>query len=153
MLISLDTPMDPENLLQRLNSCAICGMNFISATPLDKKDSVTPQQLNHALSLTSQQATTVSKKIDELNTQETWIVERGVKSRRRSRKKSGDDNTPKTRTIDIRTRIADLRVENSTLCFSCIPKDETWARPGEILRLLDVPVAEGLSRLVRTKSL
>ena len=154
MVISLDAPMDPEDILQRLNSCTIRGMNFISATPLEKKVSVTPIQIDHELLLTPQQASAATEKIDKLNAQETWMVERGVKSRpQRARGKSGDDNKPRTRSIDIRRRIADMLVENSKLHFSCVAKDESWARPGEILGLLDLPVAEGLSRLVRTKLL
>ena len=154
MVISLDTPMDPENILQRLNSHTICGMNFISATPLEKKDSTTPKQIDHELPLTSQQALVAKQKIDKLNAQETWAVERALKPKRqRSRRKSGDVNKPQTRTIDLHTRITEMRVDNSKLYFSCVAKDESWARPGEILGLLGLPVAEGLSRLVRTKLL
>ena len=154
MVISLDSPMDPENILQRLNNCTIRGMKFISATPLEKKDSATPKQIDHELPLTPRQASVVKDRIDKLNAQETWMVQRGVKSRRGGgRRKKGSDNKPSTRTMDIRTRIAEMRVENLTLHFSCVAKDETWARPGELLGLLDLPVDEELSRLVRTKLL
>jgi len=134
MVISLDAPMDTEDILQRLNSCTIRGMKFISATPLEKKESVTPKQIDHELPLTPQAASVAKEKIDKLNAQETWMVERDVKPKRqRSRRKSGDVNKPRTRTIDLHARIADLRVEHSTLHFSCVPKDESWARPGEVL--------------------
>lgn len=151
LVISLDTPMEPEDILQRLNSCTIRGMSFISARPLKKKDSTIPKQIDHELPLTLREASAAKQRLNALNAQETWMVERRVKPSRRAGRKSGDMNKPQTRTIDIRTRIAELRVEDSTLHFSCVAKDESWPRPGEVLGLLELPVEEGLSRLVRTK--
>ncbi|MCK5113136.1 MAG: TIGR03936 family radical SAM-associated protein [Phycisphaerae bacterium] len=154
MVITLDAPMESQDILQQLNSCTIPGLNFISAVPLDKKQPATPTQIDHELPLTPQESSAVKAKVDKLNASNEWLVERNVKSRRqRGRGKNRNDNTPRTKSIDIHIRISDMRVENSTLHFSCVPKDEVWARPGELLGLLDIPTEEGLSRLVRTKLL
>jgi radical SAM-linked protein len=149
VVLKLDAPLEPAHMLDALNRHAPEGMAFEAACEIAAR-SLTPQRVAYQARLAPQDALRVRQRIDKLQTQDTWPVERLVKSRRRRGRKKNDDS-PRTKTLDLRPRIARLEIDGETLQFETICSSAAEARPVDILDLLGLPPRETLARLVRRR--
>ena len=146
LVVAFDECVDLNAVIEALNAQAPKGLSFISGKFLDSKKPPQASAVSYKLSLESNEIDRVSARIDALNAQDHWHVERKVKSRRNKRREE-----PTTKQIDIRPRIADLHIANDEVFFTCKPVDGSWAKPREILALIDLDDMANISRLVRLK--
>lgn len=147
VVLKAHAPFDPENMLEVLNRHAPEGMAFNSVREIDEKP--TPQQVAYRAKLPREDARRAAQRINELQNQDTWPVERLVKSRRRGRK--NNDDSPRTKTLDLKPRIARLEVNGETLQFETLCSNAAEARPVDILDLLGLDARDTLARLVRMR--
>ncbi|MDY6913721.1 MAG: TIGR03936 family radical SAM-associated protein [Planctomycetota bacterium] len=141
LMLSLDGPIEPELLLARLNSHAPRGLRFFQA--FGHKASRTPKtrQCRYELNVCPERLGQVGRRLGELHARDRWPVERHTTSRGRS---------PTTRQIDLKPLISNITLQDGLLRVTLVPKGDLWARPGEVLRLLDLDARVDLAEMVRT---
>lgn len=143
LVLSLDEPVEPDELTSRLNRCAPRGMHFRDPRPLTGKTPPRPRRIRYELPLGDAEQR-VSATVKALEGQRTWPVQRLTSGKgRRSRAKT-------TTTIDARPLVDSMDVDAGRLTFKLRRSENLWARPGEILDLLGLDDRTDLARLVRT---
>lgn len=150
VVFTLVRGIDEAELLQRLNEQSPAGMRFISARQLATGESLQPRRVAYEEPVSTDHIEGVRRRLDELTEREAWPIERAAKTKGRRRGRSDEAKTGKTRTIDLRPRVAELTCRTDRLSFVCLPQDQTWARPGEVLALVGLGRPEDLAKLVRT---
>lgn len=148
VVVKLSGECDPRSLLDALNRHAPSGMAFASATPIDTA-SPTPQRVAYRAELHDAEARDVAQRINNLQQQDTWPIERRVKSRRKGGRKT--DDPPRTKILDLKPRIARLELTGPCLQFETICSNAAEARPVDVLDLLGLASRETLARLVRVE--
>jgi len=147
LVLALDRGVEPDALVRRLNEQAPEGMRFRDAQPLPAgRSSLPPVRVAYELLLPEETAQALKPRLDELATLPSWPVPRaGKPAGHRSKRPT------KSRTIDLRPRVANLELRDGRLCFVCVPHEQSWARPGEVLRLLGLDDSALLAQVVRTE--
>ena len=139
-----EEPLSPSDLVERLNRSAPQGMRFREAVAWPGKISPQPRRVTFRLDLTAPQAEDVRQRLEHLQAEQTWPVDRQKKSKHRK--------APRARSIDLRPMVCDLRLDDTSLLFTLVGSGELWARPNEVLRLLGLDERVDLARLVRTEA-
>jgi radical SAM-linked protein len=149
IVVKLLGDLDAADVLDRLNQCAPPGMSFTAAAPLPPGQSPAPQRVAYTAALPADRARAIQQTIDNLQCQNTWPVERLVKPKRRRGRRTND--SPRTKTIDLKPRIAELSVDGETLHIETICSNAAEARPVDVLGLVGLDARDDLARLVRTR--
>ncbi len=145
MVLALDAP-PPGAMLDDLNAAGLPGLRFDRVRALPGTKAPQARRVVCALPLTADEADRVARRIEALDGEAAWSMDRRV-----SRKKRRGRKHFVTRTIDLRPLVTDLEVADDTLQFTLEPDGDLWARPGEVLGLLGLPDA-ALARVVRTRA-
>ena len=143
LVVTLDAPVEPEELLARMNAQGPTGLRFLRAEPLAGKKLPQPTRITYEVSLTPERAGRARKELARLNQQQSWEVERRTAPKRKA-------DRPKRRRIDIKPFVTEIDALPGGLRFSLRPKREAWARPGEVLRLVGLDEHGDLAATVRT---
>lgn len=144
LILGLDSPVDGD-LCTALNVHAPEGMAFLDSRIMEGARTIHPFRLDYRLDLDSGHDGMIRETLHRLRTLDSWPVERSTVKKRRSR-----GSTPRTVTVDLRQMTKDISWEPGTVLFSCVPHEEKWARPDEILGLIGLKKPHWVSRLVRT---
>lgn len=144
LVVTLDSPISSDRLLERISGKAPAGMCFTRATPLQTKRTPRPVGAEYRLVLRADQADGVRRRIEEARSLDAWTVQRLTHAKRRRGK--GFSRTE----IDLRPLVGDLDLEGKTLRFRLHPLGDLWARPGEVLRWLGLDERVDLASCVRT---
>jgi len=144
--LSLDLPVEAEKLLRELNGHAPKGMRFLQAEVLPTRSAPRLTATDYQLELTPAKADAVRERLARLRCEEAWPVERRVTPKRRDRA----ELTAAKRTIDLKPLLASVSLQATTLRVTLCPAGQTWARPGEVLRLLGLDEQGDLAKTVRT---
>ncbi len=144
VVMSMDEPLQSEDLLERLNSSAPPGMSFGRAQQLEAKKPPRPLKAHYELPVDSETALSLISRLDELASQDAWPIERMVSTRGRGGRFT-------KRVIDIHPLVEALTVEEGILHVILVRNGDTWARPSEVLRLLGLDEQVDLAATVRTK--
>ena len=139
LVIGLDTPVEPEHLLSRLNEHSPQGLRALRAVQLPPGVRPRALRVDFQLTLEDSQVSGVTQRLAQLRAQDAWPIVRPGK----------DDLGPKA--IDLRTLVADVALREQTLTLSLSPQGEAWARPGEVLELLGLDARVDLAKLVRVE--
>ncbi len=143
LILSLESCVAPDHLLGALNACAPRGMRFVSAALLCDPGSPRPVRAHLELPVPPEKLAGVRNRMGELDRTESWEMERWVSA--------GRKRAMRTRTIDIRPLVENIRVEDGTLRFALVRRGDLWARPGEVLRAVGLDERADLARTVRTE--
>ena len=143
LVLSLDSPIEIDDLTARLNDCAPKGMRFARARKLEGSHSPRPLTARYELTVRSEMVPPLQERIAELLHMQRWDVERVVRSRRAK--------TTTAKTIDLRGLVADLNLTGGRLCMTLVPQGDRWARPAEVLQLVALDPRADLARMVRTE--
>jgi len=151
LVLALDGSIDTADSLARLNRNCPDGMRFTQATVLEGAKTLHPKRVTYEMALSPSQVTSLTQRLDQLHSQDAWLVSRRAKPRR-GRGKGPGQQPPASRDVDIKPMLAKLEiVDNDKLRFVCEAHNEAWARPGEALALLDMTGPEQLAKLTRTR--
>ena len=108
----------------------------------------TPEQVllsrpirNPSLATEPAEAAALTPRIDELQSQQTWPVQREKLNRGRSRSKA----------LDLREFVEKIELIDGTLKITAVRRGDAWARPGEVLELLGLDGRVDLARLRRVR--
>jgi len=145
LIIKLEHPVNFD-LDKIFNLNAPAGVNFHSFTSVRYKAVSHPVRLDYRLDLLSENEPDTERKIRRLASMDAWPTRRMQKGR----KQKGETKT-RILQMDLKPMVDSLRCESGQLYFSCIPVENRWARPIEVLRLVKLDDPYRLSRLVRTK--
>lgn len=143
LVMTLDSPIAADDLLRRMNDRAPAGMHLLRAELLTSTKAPRPGQTLYELPLAGRQTETVRQRLEQLAGAESWPVER-VGSPKQARK------AMKTRYIDLKPLVAEIKLARSILRMTLKAKGDLWARPGEVLRLLGLDERADLAATVRT---
>ncbi len=121
------------------------GLRILRAEPLAPKARLRPVRIDYVLPLAEGQRDQVERRTKDLARADAWPVERIIsdKSNRRARAKA-------TRTVDVKPLTAELTCRYGELRWSAVPSGDAWARPSEVLRLLDLDERVTLAQVTRT---
>lgn len=144
LVVALEAPRRAEEVLTGLAAQAPRGVRFRQAEPLPSKGIPRPRRADYVLPLSPPDVQRVRERLAELKQAPTWPVERWTSPKGRRR------GGPQVRVIDIKPMIADLAVEGDRLRWSAVPREDTWARPGDVLKLLGLDERAALAEVVRT---
>lgn len=149
LVIRLDDPDPPQGpvLCERLNRSAPQGLSFVQAKPIDKKASTEPTQLSYRLDLGPARQKELSQRLDHLAQPAQWLIQRRKKAKgRRTRTK------PRSVEIDIKPHLPRIQLQQGSLEFDLIAHNGRWAKPQEVLRILELDESLDLARLKRVQS-
>ena len=147
LVLALDAPVLASSLLASLNAQAPLGLSFLDAHVLPEgQSSVQPTRVEYEVPIESQCLELVKEHIETLQSQDAWIVERRQKIRR-----ARNDQPPRTKGLDVKPMIAEITLTGERLRFACVSHEDKWAKPGEILHLLELHQPEIAAGVVRTK--
>lgn len=131
--------MDESELLDRLNRHAPAGMRFFKARPLAGSRAPQPTGAEYELPLPDERLGDVAERLGALECLDSWPVARS----------RGRDDEPQG-IIDLRPLTAELKLEGPALRMRLVAGEGgTWARPGEVLRLLGLDDRTDLASTVR----
>lgn len=145
LVLALEEQPAPPELLDRLNAQALVGLRFVSAALLEGNQSPQPRQAHYRQDLPPDRRDAIRRRVEDLQGQDEWTVER-VKTRRTRR-----GTRQRTIRFDLRQAVADLRVDGDQLHFLCVPHQDRWAKPAEVLALTGQDESADVARLVRTR--
>ncbi|MFP4105606.1 MAG: TIGR03936 family radical SAM-associated protein [Phycisphaerae bacterium] len=151
LVLRVEQDMPGREIVSRMNRCVPEGMTL--SDPLPLKTSKTPQPIrqSYEMHLSADEIRRLIPLVDRLNEQAEWVIQRIVtrKARGRGRNRRKEKTT---RELDIRPMVESLTIDtdDNRLRMVLIPQGEAWARPGEVLRLLDMDDRIDLARLLRT---
>jgi len=143
LAITLDAPLDEAELLSRLAATSPKGLSPYRAAVLAPGVRPLARSADFELELSPGQADHVAPRVQTLADQPAWPM----------RRVTGDESLDDPRAgkpIDLRPLVRRLTVENGTLHATLIPLNQAWARPAEILRMLNLDERADLARMVRT---
>jgi len=144
LVLSLDEPIEADLLLGRLNGQAPRGMRFDQATPLSGRKGPQVVGARYELELSESQVPVVKERLARLRAHADWPVQRVIPSKRNRR-------TAETyKRIDLRPLIGRIDLAGRVLRFMLVGISGLWARPAEVLGLLDLSPRGDLARTVRT---
>lgn len=145
VVVSLEEPVEPGEVLSRLNERTPVGMRFLRAEPLPPRRPPRVLAAAYRLELTESGVPAVQHRLEELKAQPAWLVER------RTSPKHGGRGRPMTpRPVDLKPLLRRLAVEGRVLELTLQVQGDRWARPSEVLRLLGLDERGDLAELVRT---
>jgi radical SAM-linked protein len=144
LVLALAEPRPTEDVVAGLAAQAPRGMQFRRAEPLRSTRLPHPVRARYVLPLAPADTERIRTRLAELQPAPTWPVERRVYPKGRRRGPS------QVRTIDIKPMIADAAVAGGHLRWSTVPHGDTWARPGDLLKLLGLDERAALAQVVRT---
>jgi len=144
LAITLDAPLDASELLDRLAAMAPKGLSPYRAAVLGPGVRPRARSADIELALMPAQADHVAPRVRALDDHPSWPM----------RRVTGDeslDDPLAGKAIDLRPLVRTLTVtDGGTLRLTLVPLDQAWARPAEILRLLNLDERADLARMVRT---
>lgn len=145
LVLTVDEPVDGEDLARNMTRCAPCGMRFSRPILLTTRLAPRPKRIRCELALDADQdAQALAARLARLEAMASWPVERVKPPTRRGR-------PPKRRTIDLRGLIESIDVDDRpVLCWRARPQSEAWPRVEEVLRLVGLDAPGVLARVVRT---
>ncbi len=144
LVLALEAPRRAEEVLAGLAAQAPRGVGVLEAEPLVSKGTPQPQRADYELPLAPADAQHIQARLAELRRAATWPVERWTHPRGRRR------GPAQVRVIDIKPMIAELAVAADRLRWSAVPAGDTWARPGDVLKLLGLEEQAAVAQVVRT---
>jgi radical SAM-linked protein len=149
LVISLDTSADVNNedmarrLAEKLTALAPEGLRFLRAEPLEGKRAPQPRRIDYEMPVTAEAAAAIRRRLDELAPTEVWPVDRLAPPGR-------SPEPAKARKFDMRPLVAGIRVESGMLRWSFVPRNDRWARSGELLKLLGMGDPAAVACVTRT---
>ena len=144
LVVSLTQPATVEQAdgwLERLNGQAPPGLRFTHGELLDKRAAKKPVRVEYELPLSESQRQGVALRLDELAPLTQWPMQR----------LRGDEAAAPARAMDLRPLVRRMDLSDRSLRIELSPQGDLWARPAEVLRLLNLDEREDLSRLARTR--
>jgi len=141
---ALDEPGDGHDVARRLTQCAPTGMRFDRPVLLQSKRAPQPRRIRYELALDDDDnADVLAARLAELDTAEAWPVERVKPPAKRGR-------PPRRRTIDLKSLVTTISLDNRVLSWTAEPEAQLWPRTDEVLGLLGLDPAGDSARVVRT---
>ncbi len=144
LVVGLDCPISGGELLEKFSAQTPRGMRVLSAEPLTGKKIPRVVGVCYELDLDEDRLDQVRRRQEELDSLESWWVDREYPSRKRKR-------PPATRRIDLKPLIDRLELRRSTLHIELVPQGDCWARPKEVLEKLGLDGRVDLGATVRTE--
>lgn len=141
-VFTLNEHVETDKLLQIANLHAPSGMNFIRAQELEGSRTPQPVECFYGLIVTEELRHNLDIRLEQWAKLENCPYER-VKPGKTYRDK------PRSRTIDLKELVSDLRCENGKLLWRQISHNSLWAKPSEVLDWLGLPT-EYVSQVIRT---
>ena len=142
LVVSLDEPIEPSQLLDQMGKASPKGMLPIAASPLEVGKSPRTKKALFQLELDQDREETLSRRIAELSQLQNWTIQRYVPGKGKA--------APTTQPLDLKPMIAEIQIRDHSLLFTLTPINDSWARPAEVLRLVGLEERIDLARLVRT---
>jgi radical SAM-linked protein len=149
LVIRLDDSDPPQGpvLCERLNRSAPQGLSFDRAETIDTKASIEPTQLSYRLELPDPRDNELSHRLDHLADMDQWLIQRRKKAKGRNPR-----NRPKSIEIDIKPHLPRILLQENSLEFDLVAHNGRWAKPQEVLRILELDESLDLARLRRVRS-
>jgi radical SAM-linked protein len=147
LVMSLESPVQAEDLLAGLAAQAPEGVLFLHAQELKSKGHPRPVRIDYVLQLTEAEIDRVRMRLEELKHLAAWPVERLTRPKNTRRGKTAP---LVLKVIDVKPMIADLELAGDRLNWSVVPQGDTWARCGDVLELLGLDPRVRLADVVRT---
>ncbi len=144
MTFALDEPCDGDDLARRMTDCAPAGMRFDRPVLLQSKRAPQPRRISYELALgDDDDCSALAARLAELQTAESWPVERVKPPAKRGR-------ATRRRTIDLRSLVTEISLDNNVLRWTAEPEAQLWPRTDEVLGLLGLDPTGDSARVVRT---
>ena len=141
LILTVDGDLAAEDILERMNQQAPKGMRFFEAKRLQTKRPGRVCKAVYELGVHPDRQGDLQDRLGRLRQLDSWPVERLVKA-------SSRGPGLRNKQIDVKPLVDALEIQGQSLRLVLVRVGESWARPGEVLRLLDIE--QDLSALVRT---
>ncbi len=143
-VFTLDEERSPEQVVAALNAASLpMGLTVLGACVLPPKATPQPVVADYALSVAPEWQTDLATRVEELQSQGQWNVDRKKKPKGRRR------SAPQFKTVDLKASVENLAIDGDTLYLSVRSTVIPSARPNELIAMLGLPT-EAISHLTRT---
>lgn len=146
LVIHLEAPRTDEEVSVALSAQVPRGLRILGAAPLESRSAPRPQRADYVLPLDPSDVHRVQERLDELERQPVWMVDRWTSPKGRPKHRGPGV----IRQIDVRPLLADLVLAADRLRWSAVPRNNTWARPTDLLKLLGLAGPAAVADVVRT---
>lgn len=143
LVLSLDEPAQPHELLEKLNACAPRGMRFDRAEQLTGSPTPQPIRSSYEMPVGEDRQSAIRTRLEQLNAQDAWPMDRKVSA--------GKRRGWRTRSIDLRPLVESIALEGGRLRMTLARQGDRWARPGEVLALLGLDARADLAGMTRNE--
>lgn len=141
LVLSLDEPMEQDELLRRIAQQCPPGLQPLTAYVLEPGKKPRVKEARYELPLRGEQVTAVGHRVAELQNSQDWTIQR---------QNAGEPENRAVTTMDLRPLVKELSLQGPMLVMVLSPRGDSWARPSEMLRLLGLDERVDLAQLVRT---
>jgi radical SAM-linked protein len=147
LVLSLDEPVESPALIAALNDQSPPGMRFGDPRFLDTKHSPQPREVRYELALGGDRVRRTEQTLQRLDDLPDWTVTRTKPGNAR---RGGKKPAPaRTLSLDLKSLVRDLRIENDRLRFTLVPDGDRWAKPVELLTFIGIDDPADHARVVR----
>ena len=144
LAMTLDAPIEAADLCARMAQTAPVGLSIRGAAIMAAGQRPLARLAQYELPLADHKVQPVRQRLAELQDQPTWPI----------RRLTGDESLQIDPTagkaMDLRPMVPSMTLEGDTLHLTLVPLDQAWARPGEVLRLLNLDERLDLAGMIRT---
>jgi hypothetical protein len=149
LVISLDEPVTPDELLQQLNAAAPWGCRFTAAQQRPGKAPPQPRRIQMEMSIPGPIAGTLAARLAQLADMPQWPLQReSWKGALAGGRTAGQ--SAKGQTLDLKPMVQ-FELTGDKLNITMLSSGGQWARPSEVMRLLGLHERADLARICRTK--
>ncbi|MDP6047292.1 MAG: TIGR03936 family radical SAM-associated protein [Phycisphaerae bacterium] len=147
LVLSLESSMLRQELLEAANRCCPQGLGFTDAIRLEIKATPHPSQCTYQIRLPDDKSDAVARSVEEFSSADSYPVQRTKHPKRRNRR---GDSEPVTRTLDLKLLIDKVRLDSGTLSWRQTPHQTLWAKPVEAMKALGLDPVCDLAMVTRT---
>ncbi|MCP4378647.1 MAG: DUF2344 domain-containing protein [bacterium] len=144
LVLSLDSPMLRQDLLDTSNQHCPEGLQFIEATRLETKETPSPVECTYEIHVPHDKTANVSQAVKNFSTCDSFPLQRTKSPKRRTNRE------PIVRTLDLKLMIDSVEFDGETLSWRQTPHQTLWARPNEAMQALGLEPEGDMASLTRT---
>jgi radical SAM-linked protein len=150
LVLSLDSPMLRQELLEITNRCCPKGLTFPHAIRLETKATPQPAECSYQITIDADKADAVVQAVENFSNCDTCTIQRTKPPKRRGRGRSNEPSEPITRTLDLKLLIDQVEFDGVTLSWTQKPHQTRWAKPTEAMKALGLDPVGDLALVTRT---
>lgn len=147
LVLSLDTPLLRQELLDAVNQRRPEGVSFTDAIRLEKKATPQPSECTYQIPVPAEKNDAVAQAVQQFVSSDSFPIQRTKPPKRRRGAPPGE---PVIRTLDLKLLVDNVKFDAGVLSWRQTPHQTRWAKPSETMRALGLDPERDMAAVTRT---